>query len=319
MKVAVIIPCYKVEKKIISVIEQIPGCVSLIICVDDACPNGTGEVIEKHCTDQRVTVLYNKQNRGVGGAVKAGLTFALSKEVDICVKVDGDGQMDPNQIPRLIAPIVKGSADFTKGNRFYNVKTLKRMPMVRLMGNTALSFINKFVTGYWNIMDPTNGFVAIHTKALSSIDIEDLSERYFFESDLLFNLSLIKAVVVDVGIDALYEDEKSNLSITHSAFTFPPKFFKRLLIRYYTQYVVMNFSYATLALLLGSLFLVFGLIYGALKWISYSLIKEEFAPSGTIMISVLTIIIGMQFLLFFFQYDMSSTPKDPIQSEENNL
>lgn len=315
MNVFVIIPSYKVKDKVLSVIERVPSFVSAIICVDDKCPEESGKYIEQFSSDRRVHVFYNLKNRGVGGAVKRGFLEALKLGADICVKIDGDGQMDPALIERFIKPIEEGSADYTKGNRFYNIQTLKRMPLVRLFGNTGLSFINKFVTGYWNVMDPTNGLVAIHIRALSHIDLEKVSNRYFFESDMLYHLSLCNAVVKDMDMDAFYDDENSNLSVAHSAFTFPMKYLKRFIIRFYCQYLVINFSFATVAFLLGSALLFFGFIFGIYNWIKYTAFLNELAPSGTIMISVLTILVGTQFLLFFFQHDMANIPKHPIQNK----
>src|SRR5690606_23713788 len=126
---------------------------------------------------------------------------------DVVVKMDGDGQMDPVYLDNLIAPILAGQADYTKGNRFFDLETLRSMPTIRIFGNAILSFMNKLSTGYWDIFDPTNGYTAIHRSLISVIPWNKVSDRYFFESDLLFRLNTFRAVVKDVPMVAQYGDE----------------------------------------------------------------------------------------------------------------
>lgn len=155
--IAVVIPSYKVRHCILAVIGQIGPEVGRIYVVDDCCPDGSGSFVETHCKDERVTVIRHAENQGVGGAVMAGYKASIADGVDIIVKVDGDGQMDPRLIPDLVAPIVAGEADYTKGNRFFNLEEIRAMPKLRLFGNAALSFMTKLSSGYWDLFDPTNG------------------------------------------------------------------------------------------------------------------------------------------------------------------
>jgi len=176
--VAVVIPCYKVVRHICDVIAGIGKEVARIYCVDDCCPDGSGKHIESNCCDSRVTVLYNSRNLGVGGTTMTGYRRAMQDGAQIVLKIDGDGQMNPALIPRFIYPILASRADYTKGNRFFNPESLRGMPAVRLCGNAALSFITKLSTGYWQVMDPTNGYTAIHTRALEQLPLEKISSRY---------------------------------------------------------------------------------------------------------------------------------------------
>ena len=212
--VAVVIPSYRVTAHILQVIAGIGSEVQHIYVVDDACPDGSGLLVESQCTDPRVKVLRHAVNQGVGGAVLTGYAAALDDNVDIIVKVDGDGQMKPELIPYFIAPIALGQADYSKGNRFYNLTHIRQMPPMRLIGNAALSFMAKLSTGYWTLFDPTNGYTAIHAKVARRLEFKQLSKRYFFETDMLFRLNTVRAVVVDVPMDAHYGDEKSNLRIS---------------------------------------------------------------------------------------------------------
>ena len=141
---------------------------------------------------------------------------------EIVVKMDGDGQMDPAQLPALIAPIVRGEADYAKGNRYLHARQLRSMPLLRRLGNLGLSFLTKLASGYWNIFDPTNGYTAIHAALIPLLNKEDIGRRYFFESSMLLELSLLRAVVRDVYIPARYGDETSHLSILKTLRQFPP-------------------------------------------------------------------------------------------------
>lgn len=199
-KVAVVLPCYKSKKQVLDVIARIGQEAFLIVAVDDCCPMGTGTHIEQNCSDPRVVIVRNEVNRGVGGAVIRGYREALGRGADIVVKIDSDGQMDPAHLPRIVHPVAQGLADYTKGNRFFNIEDLKTMPAIRVFGNAGLSFLTKLSSGYWSVFDPTNGYTAIHRAALEMLPLDKIDNRFFFESDMLFRLYIAGAVVLDVPI-----------------------------------------------------------------------------------------------------------------------
>jgi len=213
MTIAVVIPAYRVTRHILAVIEAMPTVVDHVFVIDDACPDRSGELVKKDCHDPRVEVLTHAHNQGVGGAVMTGYAAAIERGAHIIVKVDGDGQMDPALIPAFVLPILAGQADYTKGNRFFNLEEVRAMPAIRLFGNAVLSFVSKLSSGYWNVFDPTNGYTAIHADVAALLPLNKISRRYFFESDMLFRLNTIRAVVVDVPMAAKYADEVSHLSI----------------------------------------------------------------------------------------------------------
>jgi dolichol-phosphate mannosyltransferase len=222
-KISVVIPAFKVSKHILGLLAKIGPEVGAIYVVDDGRPEKTGELVVKNCTDSRVHVIYHPENRGVGGAVMTGYRTALRDGVEIIVKLDGDGQMNPSLIPRIVRSIQQEQADYTEGNRFFNVEYIREMPLLRILGNLALSFFSKLSSGYWHIFDPNNGFTAINAKAAAQLPLNKISSRYFFESDMLFRLNLMRAVVVDVPMDAFYGDETSNLRLRLSVFEFGGK------------------------------------------------------------------------------------------------
>jgi len=316
-KIGIVIPCYKVKSQINSVISKIENFVDVIYLVDDKCPEKSGEFISQNSHDPRIKVIFNEKNLGVGGAVKEGYKMGLKEGCDILVKVDGDDQMDPRLIKYLVQPILKGEADYVKGNRFYKLEDLKSMPKIRLIGNSVLSFINKAVNGYWNIMDPTNGFTAIHKHSLSQLPLNKIENRYFFESDMLFRLGLIRAVVFDFPIVAVYKDEKSNLRISKILFEFPPKYLKRFIKRIFYNYILREFNVGSLQLLMGSLLIGFSFIFGVIKWVA-SIQHGIPASPGTVMVAALPFFLGFQLLLSALYFDISNLPKKPLSSQEMN-
>jgi glycosyltransferase involved in cell wall biosynthesis len=309
--IVVVIPCYKVSSHIIDLINNIGSEVNKIIVVDDMCPEKTAFLVEQECLDPRVIVLKHEENRGVGGAVITGYLEAINFGAEVIVKIDGDGQMDPALIPDFIRPILLGEADYVKGNRFFNLENLSGMPKIRLFGNAFLSFLTKLSAGYWNIFDPTNGFTAIHASLVGYLPFSKISKRYFFETDMLFRLNILGAVVIDVPMMAKYGSEKSNLKIPKVIGEFFVKHIKNFIKRIFYNYYLRDMSVASFELPTGVALLIFGILYGAKHWIN-SLQSGISAPLGTVMLSSVSLLMGVQFILAFLAYDISSVPKRAI-------
>jgi|TARA_B110000503_G_scaffold142714_1_gene240513 dolichol-phosphate mannosyltransferase len=307
MHIAVVIPSYRVTNHVKAVIEGIGPEVSSIYVIDDACPDQSGQFVKRNVKDTRVVVITHEENQGVGGAVVTGYRAALEAGANIVVKVDGDGQMNPALISTLVRPILSGEADYSKGNRFDSLEDLFDMPRVRIFGNAVLSLWSKISTGYWRVNDPTNGFTAIESKALMAINLDKLRKSYFFESDLLFRLSIINAVVADIPMKAVYADERSHLRIRKVIFEFPYRhtinFLKRIFYRYYLR----EWSIASIELPVGLGFTIFGVWFGLLSVIAANSVGRA-ATAGQVTLSALGIILGVQFLLSFLAYDIQSEP-----------
>lgn len=305
IKVSVVVPCFRVKSSIVKVIEEtLPYVTKKIYIIDDCCPEKSGFTIQDfYRYNESVRLIFLSKNQGVGGATIAGIQQAIADGADIIVKIDGDGQMDPALIPTFVEPIIRGEADYTKGNRFFSLENLKGMPTTRLIGNAGLSFFAKLSTGYWDIYDPTNGFVAIHTKVAKLIPWHKVHKRFFFESDLLFRLGTLRAKVVDIPMQSIYGDETSNLNPWREL----PKFFyfhtSNMVKRIFYCYYLRDFNIASLELLLGLPLLIFGTIFGIIKWG----VDSPPATSGTVMLAALPFIIGFQLLLSFLNFDISQS------------
>ena len=311
MRIAVAIPCYKVTRHVLEVIQAIGPEVEAIYAVDDACPDGSGRFIEEHNRDPRVRVLYNPENRGVGGAIVTAYQAAMADRMDIVVKIDGDGQMDPALLPSFVRPLLQGRADYTKGNRFFRPESVQGMPPVRLFGNAMLSFLTKLSCGYWNVMDPTNGYTAVRTSVLAELPLDKLEQRYFFETDMLFRLNTVRAVVKDIPMDSVYANEESNLKVGRVLPEFLKKHISRLWRRYVYNYLVRDFNVGTLYSLSGVLLLLAGTAFGTWHWVSGNFNSHP-ATSGTVMLAALPVLIGIQSLIAFLHYDVSNVPTEPL-------
>lgn len=310
-KIAVIIPSYRVRKHIVKVIQDINSKVDIIIVVDDKCPEKSGELVSKYIEEtnkNNIEILYNSENLGVGGAVKRGYEYAIEKEMDIFIKIDGDGQMDTSYLEKLVYKLVKTNAGYVKGNRFNDFKALRNMPVSRLLGNSVLSFLVKVCSGYWNIMDPTNGFTAIERLALQKIDLDKISNDYFFETDMLVNLNIANVPVIDLSMPAIYGDETSSLSIFKTIRKFPrlllSRFFKRLFLKYF----VHNFNMFSMCIVSGTLLFILGVSFGSYHWIINSQKNIE-TPTGTIVLAVLPLILSFQLFINAISIDIKSSPK----------
>lgn len=309
--IAVVIPCYREKNHILDVLSSIGPEVSSIFVVDDACPDKTGEFVTQSCTDPRVQVLVNAENQGVGGATLNGYKAAIEAGADIMVKLDGDGQMDPAAISYLVEPIIEHRADYTKGNRLHRRGDMGRMPIVRLLGNMGLTLMSKLSSGYWGIMDPTNGFTAIHADVARELPMDDISTNYFFESDLLFHLSTVDAVVLDMPMRARYGTENSHLVVHKVFLLFLIGHLKNTWRRIVDTYFIREIGIASFELLLGALLLVGGSIFGAYKW-WLSVDTGVPATAGTVVLAALPVLIGVQLLLAFIGHDTRRVPSQPL-------
>lgn len=307
--IAAVIPCFRVKRHILGVLAAMPPAVDRIYVVDDGCPEGSGAAVEAGCSDPRVRVLRHERNQGVGGATLTGYRAALADGATVIVRLDGDGQMDPALIPRLVRPILEGSADYAKGNRFFELEGLRAMPPLRLFGNSMLSFASKLSSGYWNVFDPTNGFTAIHAAVLRQLPLDKLSPGWFFESDLLFRLGTIRAVVCDVPIPARYGDEESSLVVRRVVGEFAWKHLANAAKRIFYGYYLRNFNIASIEIALGLPLIAFGVWIGVTRWIEgYQ--HATPATSGTVMLAALPVLVGIQMVLAFLSYDLQNVPRD---------
>lgn len=312
VSIAVVVPALNVGTSIGAVLREVPAEIATVIVVDDGSVDNTAAVAE-HCAtlDRRIQVIRHERNGGVGAAMVTGYRRALEMGAAIVVKIDGDGQMPLWLLPRLIEPLITGSADYSKGNRFRDFASLSKMPALRRFGNVALSFIAKAATGYWHCFDPTNGFVAIRADVLSQIPLDKLDPTFFFETSMLSHLYLLGAVVREVPMPARYEGEPSSLSVPRVLVAFPGRLICSLARRIVLKNFIYDFGMESLQLIVGLPLLLLGIIYGGYQWFWHAT-RRVAAPTGTVVLSALLIILGFQSLLLAIALDLQAVPREPI-------
>lgn len=309
--VAVVIPAYNVGGRILNLLARFDDSVSWIFVVDDRCPATTGAWVRANVVDPRVRVILNECNLGVGGATAVGFRAAFEVGAEIIVKVDGDGQHRPEWVPELVAPIARGDADMVKGNRFVNLRDcLRSMPPCRFCCNIAHSVFSKPVTGYWNLFDPANGFLAIHRKIVGHLPWGKIDNGYFFETDLLFHVGMLKAKVVEVPVDPVYADGMvSGVKLWREALPFGLKSFRNLVKRVAHSYFSRaGFGLPSVFLMLGCVAVLFPAFFGL--W--HLMTSEEPAMARMFTLAGLPILAGMLMLARFLHHDLSRRPSRPV-------
>lgn len=320
-RVAVVIPSFRAAGTIGAVLRSIGPEVAHIYVVDDGCPDSTGERALRDNSDPRVEVIRNPSNLGVGGAMKRGYSRALADGAEIVVKLDADGQMDPRHIRRLIAPIVNGVADYSKGNRFAAPslmpagsapRALDSMPLARRLGNRVFSWLHRSATGYWRIGDPANGYTAIHARALERIGLEALVDCFFFETDMLFRLNLVDAVVADVALPACYPGSGSSLRLRRVAPRFAMMTASRLLRRLRAKYFTGSWNLGSVKLLAATALLGAAAALAGWRWL------EPSNGRGAAEAATTCLLLGLGLLAAAALYDARNAARQPLSRRNSH-
>jgi len=310
--IAAVIPAYNVANELGGVLRSLPATFTNVIVVNDGSSDQTGAIADRYAElDRRITVAHHPRNAGVGAAMVTGFRLALEAGADIVVKIDGDGQMPLWLVPQLVDPLIAGEADYTKGNRFRDFQAIRQMPVIRRIGNVALSFLAKAATGYWRTFDPTNGFVAIRADVLSLLPLQKIDRTYFFETSMLSHLYVVSAVVHDVPMPARYAGEVSSLSIPRVMRQFPLRLLWSLVRRIVLKNFVYDFNMESIDLAFGIPLLLTGIAFGAWKWFWY-VEHARAAPAGTVVLAALMIMLGAQLLLSAAHLDLEAVPREPV-------
>lgn len=302
--IAVIVPAFNEEKLIGKVLKTIPAFIDHIVVVDDASSDRTGEAVKTHQEeDPRITYLQHKINEGVGGAIVTGYKWARDHQIDISVVMAGDAQMDPNDLPGLLDPVVEGKTDYSKGNRLFTGKAWKVIPKTRYLGNGVLSFLTKIASGYWHVADSQSGYAAITLEALKTIDLDTIYKRYGMPNDLLVKLNVYNFRVQDVPIIPVYGiGERSGIKIYKVVFTLSFLLIKLFLWRLKEKYVIRDFHPLVLFYLMGFVLMPIGVGFG-FYLLMYRIFSGPVAATSALFSAFFTIS-GLQSLFFAMWFDM---------------
>lgn len=302
-KIAIVVPAYKEEELIKETLSLIPEYVDKIYAVDDGSPDKTFQIIQEFAEkDSRVVPIKHEKNGGVGAAIVSGYKKSLEDGMDIAVVMAGDNQMDPDYLPDLLNPIIEGRADYAKGNRLLHKEYRKGMSKWRVFGNIMLTFLTKIASGYWQLVDPQNGYTAISRSALEMIDLDSIYKLYGFANDMLIKLNVYGFRIINISHPARYGNEKSKIKygrfIIKASWLLLRGFFWRLKMKY----VILSFHPLVLFYLFGIILTSIGSIIGLHSLYLKFLIDKPLFVRG--VLSTIIFIIGLQFLSFAMIFDM---------------
>ncbi|KLK87174.1 glycosyl transferase [Methanoculleus sediminis] len=304
-RIAVVVPAYNEELLIGPTLDTMPECVDRVYVVDDCSTDGTSaEIRERSAQNPRIVSLRHEANAGVGAAIVTGYTAALADGMDIVAVMAGDNQMDPAFLPRLLDPVVDGKADYAVGNRLINPEYRKDMSRWRFFGNAALTLLTKIASGYWQLMDPQNGYTAISRRALETIPLDAVYPRYGYCNDILVRLNVYGFRVKNVPHPARYGLEQSGIRYGRYIVRLSGLLLKDFLWRMKTKYVLMGFHPLVFYYFFGAIFAVLGLLVGIYA-LHFKFVQGYpiFVPA---VISILVFGLGAQFLLFAMLFDMQA-------------
>jgi len=304
-RIGVVVPAHNEEKLLGTVLKTIPKYVDAIFPVDDGSTDGTRQIIEEFANrDPRIHPVVHETNHGVGASIGDGYRAALEGGMDIVAVMAGDGQMDPSQLTRLLDPIIDGEADYTKGNRLPRRELRKKMPKFRIIGNSVLSLLTKIASGYWNVLDPQNGYTAASRKVLEKLDLEGIYPGYGCPNDMLIKLNVYNFRVKDVWMPAVYGNERSGIKMWKYVPAVSWLLVKGFFWRLWEKYVIMDFHPLIFFYLLAGILLPVGVGLGIL--ILYRRIFFGAITLSTVVLAALLIISGMQSLFFAMLFDSQS-------------
>ena len=304
-KVAVVIPCYDEGHLIDRVIETMPDFVDRLYVVDDKSNDDTAQIIRgfAEADPERVQFIRHQVNQGVGGAIASGYKAALADRIDVTVVMAGDAQMDPDDLPAIVAPVARGECDYTKGNRLFTGDAWYIIPRVRYLGNSMISLLTKIASGYLHVADSQSGYTAIGLKALETIDWDKMYKRYGQPNDLLVRLNIHSLRVRDVTIRPVYNvGERSGIKPLRMIPRLSWLMFRLFIYRMGMKYVVRDFHPLVFFYAIGMILFLPGFLFGV-----YLILVRLFSGpvAGTSAIfAALMVLSGLQFLLFAMWFDM---------------
>jgi len=305
-KICVVVPAYNEARQIGRVLETMPDFVDSIVVVDDLSQDQTITEVEAHGrTNERIVLIKHEAIQGVGGAIASGYKWARDNAMDVAVVMAGDGQMNSDELPKLIEPVICGQVDYAKGNRLFTGEAYEKIPRVRYFGNAFLSLLTKIASGYWHIADSQAGYTAINKKALHTIDWDRMYKSYGQPNDLLVRLNVADFRVIDVPIDPIYNiGEESGIRIKKVVFTISWLLIKMFFWRMKEKYIIRDFHPLIFFYFLGGLFAFVTVLLFARIIYFWSVLG--YIPAINALAGMFSFMSSSLFTLFAMWFDMEA-------------
>ena len=308
-QIGVVVPAHNEEKLIVRVLETMPSFVDLVVVVDDCSRDATAALVQDFISSHRagfhLILSRHEQNQGVGAAITTGYKIAAAEGADVVAVMAGDAQMDPDELDRVVRPVVENQADYVKGNRLFSGEAWELIPRHRYLGNAFLSMLTKIASGYWHVADSQTGYTAISRQALETLPLDGLYKRYGYPNHLLVMLNIYNFRVMDVPVRPVYNvGEVSGIRLHNVIPTLSWLLLKSFLWRLKERYIIRDFHPLVLFYLVGTLMFAPGITLG-LGLVCYRLLVNHVAATSALFTVLLTIS-GLQMLLFAMWFDMEN-------------
>jgi glycosyltransferase involved in cell wall biosynthesis len=305
-KICAVIPCHNEETQIERVVTTMPAYVDCLVVVDDLSRDKTVEVVKAlQAKNSKIVLIAHEINQGVGGAIASGYKWARDNGMDMAVVMAGDGQMNPEDLPALLAPVAAGAADYAKGNRLFTGEAFRKIPTIRYFGNGFLSLLTKIASGYWNVADSQSGYTVINKKALHTIDWDKMYKRYGQPNDILVRLNVENFTVMDVPVEPVYNvGEKSGIRIHKVIFTIGWLLVKLFFWRMKEKYIIRDFHPLVFFYFLGFAFAVSTIVLFLRVFVIWYM--TDHIPAINALAAMFSFMSASQFSLFAMWFDMEA-------------
>lgn len=304
--IAVIVPAYNEELLIEDTLKGIPNFVDKIIVINDASTDKTKDkIIHLNRKLKKITLLNHVKNQGLGATLATGYLKSLNLGIDITAVMAGDNQMDPADLKNIVIPIVEETVEYTKGNRLLVKDVSKIMPKYRFIGNIVATFLTKFATGYWSLVDPQCGYTAISKHALEKIDIGSLKRGYGYNADILARLNFFNTKITDIEVKPVYGQEKSGIKFFRYTLNVSWFLLKLFLKRLKEKYIVRDFHPLVLFYFLSFINLFIISLPLMIRFF-YLFFRDHKAPETTLTILAFSMMMGFFSLGFAIWLDIEA-------------
>jgi glycosyltransferase involved in cell wall biosynthesis len=303
-RVGVVVPAFDEETLIAATLSGIPPLADRIFVVDDGSSDRTAECA-RETGDPRVEVLSHERRSGVGAAILTGYRRALAEGLDVVVVMNGDNQMDAEDLPTLVEPVARGELDYAKANRLFTGQAWELIPKTRFFGNAILSMLTKIASGYWHVADSQSGYTVISRAMLERLDLDRVYTQYGFPNDMLVHLNVWNARVRDFPSRPIYGvGERSAMRYRHVVPRIAWLLLRGFFWRLWEKYVKRDFHPLVFFYVMGFIATVAGVGLG-LVVVAFRIAGDSI-PVATVVLVAVLVISGLQFTLFAMWFDMES-------------
>ena len=288
--IGLVIPAYNEEENIEDVLIRIPDYIDHLIVVDDGSVDNTAKVAEKN----GATVIQHKKNRGVGASFNTGVKAMLSNKIDIMVNMDADGQFNPEDICKLLDPIVDNKADFVTASRFKSKELVPVMPRVKLWGNRWMARFIGWLTGE-RFYDVSCGFRAYSLETLHRMN---LFGTFTYTQETFIDLAFKGMAIMEVPVKVLGKRSKGKSRVASNLFKYAYQTVKIILRTFRDFKPFKLFGFISLILAVAGLMFLSVMFYSKFTTGTFTPYKWSGLAAGVLFLS------SFIFLLLGFILDM---------------